>query len=83
MISFLITRPAATSSASWHLKVIYENTEKYGFLLDEEDLYDPLTYKTITVDTTITNLAAFATRLNTNYKTLKYYNPWLRDRKPR
>ncbi|MCB9020103.1 MAG: lytic transglycosylase domain-containing protein [Chitinophagales bacterium] len=62
-------------------KVIYENTEKYGFLLDEEDLYDPLTYKTITVDTTITNLAAFATRLNTNYKTLKYYNPWLRDRK--
>ena len=23
-------------------------------LLDEEDLYDPLTYKTITVDTTIT-----------------------------
>lgn len=60
-------------------KVIYENTEKFGFMLDEEDLYDPLAYKTVTVDTTINNLAGFATQLNTNYKMLKYYNPWLKN----
>lgn len=58
-------------------KVIYENTEKFGFMLDEEDLYDPLNYTTITVDTSISDLAAFARQMGTNYKMLKYYNPWL------
>jgi membrane-bound lytic murein transglycosylase D len=58
-------------------KVIYENTEKFGFMLDDEDLYDPLNYTTITIDTSISDLAAFAQQMGTNYKMLKYYNPWL------
>jgi hypothetical protein len=60
-------------------KVIYENTEKYGFMLDEDDLYNPLRYTSVTIDTSIHNLAAFATQLNINYKVLKYYNPWLQN----
>ncbi|MBC8173910.1 MAG: lytic transglycosylase domain-containing protein [Chitinophagales bacterium] len=60
-------------------KVIYENTEKFGFMLDDEDVYDPLTYKTIDVNASITNLADFAIQSGTNYKMLKYYNPWLRS----
>ncbi len=59
-------------------KVIYENTERYGFLLDEEDLYAPLSYRTVTVESSISNLAAFAAEQQTNYKMLKVYNPWLR-----
>ena len=59
-------------------KVIYENTERYGFLLDDEDLYAPLSYLTLTIDSSINNLAAFATEQQTNYKMLKVYNPWLR-----
>ena len=59
-------------------KVIYENTERYGFLLDDEDLYAPLSYRTLTIDSSINNLAAFATEQQTNYKMLKVYNPWLR-----
>jgi len=61
------------------LKVIYENTEKFGFMLDDEDVYEPLTYKTVDVNTTISNLADFAIQSGTNYKMLKYYNPWLRS----
>lgn len=59
-------------------KVIYENTEKFGFMLDEEDLYDPLHYSTVRIDTSIADLAKFAAANNTNYKMLKYFNPWLR-----
>lgn len=60
-------------------KIIFENTQKYGFFLTKEDLYNPLEYKTVKVDSTITDLADFAQKHNTNYKMLKYYNPWLRS----
>lgn len=60
-------------------KIIFENTKKYGFFLDEQDLYNPLEYKTIKVDSTISNLADFASSHKTNYKMLRYYNPWLRS----
>ena len=60
-------------------KIILENTNKYGFFLNKEDLYAPLEYKTIKVTATISNLATFAEQHNTNFKMLKYYNPWLRS----
>lgn len=59
-------------------KVIYENTEKYGFMLDDEDMYAPLHYDTMIVDSSIADLAKFALDNNTSYKMLKYFNPWLR-----
>ncbi len=60
-------------------KIIYEHTQEYGFFLTKEDLYEPLAYTTVEVTATISNLAAFAKEHNTNYKLLKYYNPWLRS----
>ncbi|MFN3939070.1 MAG: lytic transglycosylase domain-containing protein [Chitinophagales bacterium] len=60
-------------------KIIYENTERYGFMLDDEDLYPPLAFSNVVVDTTIADLAQFAAANNTNYKMLKYFNPWLRQ----
>jgi len=60
-------------------KIIYEHTQEYGFFLTKEDLYDPLKFTTVEVTSTISNLAAFAKQNNTNYKLLKYYNPWLRS----
>lgn len=59
-------------------KIIYENTEKYGFFLTKSDLYEPLDYKTVKVDSTISNLAEYAIKYNTNYKMLRYYNPWIK-----
>lgn len=60
-------------------KILYENTEDYGFFLTKEDLYVPIEYKTVKVDTSITNLVEFAEKYNTNYKMIKYFNPWLRS----
>lgn len=60
-------------------KIIYEHTQDYGFFLTKEDLYDPLEYSEVAVTTSIPNLAEFAKKNGTNYKLLKYYNPWLRS----
>jgi hypothetical protein len=35
----------------------------------------------VAVDSSITNLTAFAKEQGINYKILKIHNPWLRDRK--
>lgn len=61
------------------VKVIFENPAKYGFDLRKEDLYPELDYYEVKVDSPITNMAAFARNYNTNYKMLKYFNPWLRE----
>lgn len=60
-------------------KTIYNHTQEYGFFLTKEDLYNPLEYSTVEVTSTISNLAQFAQKNGTNYKQLKYFNPWLRS----
>lgn len=60
-------------------KIIYEHTQDYGFFLTKEDLYDPLEYTKVTVTSSIPNLSEFAQKNGTNYKMLKFYNPWLRS----
>ncbi len=61
------------------IKIIMENPQKYGFHLTEQDLYKPLKYKEVVLDSSVTDFADYATSLGINYKTLKYFNPWLRD----
>jgi hypothetical protein len=56
-----------------------ENPTKYGYNLDEKDLYKPLSYKEIILDSSVTDFADYAASLGINYKTLKLFNPWLRD----
>lgn len=59
------------------LKLIYENPANYGFYLRKKDLYPPIPYKNIQVDSTITSLVDFAASYQINYRVLKEYNPWL------
>ena len=61
------------------VKEILENPKKYGFIYREKDLYVMPRHKTIEIDTTISDLADFATENRTNYKLLKQLNPWLRN----
>lgn len=63
------------------LKEIMKDPAKYGFVIDLNQLYVNLPSKIITVDTSITDLAAFAKSQGINYKILKIHNPWLRDKK--
>lgn len=61
------------------MKLIMENPKNYGYDLNDEDLYNPLKFKEIELSTTVTDFADYAKSLGINYKTLKLYNPWLRD----
>lgn len=61
------------------LKVILENPKAYGFDVSKKELYPTIPVTTLTVDTPVTDFAAFAKKYDTNYKMLKYFNPWLRD----
>jgi hypothetical protein len=60
-------------------KLIHENPNAYGFHLMANELYPPLKYYEVKVDSSITSFAQFATQFATNYKILKLYNPWLRE----
>ncbi len=62
-------------------KVIFENPSKYGFNLTEEDFYYLPEFKEVKVQEDIKDLASWARQQDSNYKSLKLYNPWLRDRK--
>lgn len=62
------------------LKEIMKNPRKYGYIIRKKDLYPPIKTYTITVDSTVSNLAAFAVEQGTTYKFLKILNPWLRDK---
>lgn len=60
-------------------KLIFEDPEAYGFTLSENDLYPEIPVLKVKVDSTINDFADFAGSFGTNYKILKYLNPWLRD----
>jgi len=61
------------------LKEVMNNPAKYGFLINEDDLYNELPYEEVVVTGSIPNLADWAIDRGINYKILKLYNPWLRD----
>jgi len=61
------------------LKYIMQNPAKYGFDLKPEELYHPLKYYEVNLDSSVTDFADFAALYDINYKILKMYNPWLRD----
>lgn len=59
------------------VKEIMTNPERYGFVFNSEDLYNPIPVKKIGLDTAIANLAEFAKEKEINFKILKIHNPWL------
>lgn len=63
------------------VKEILSDPSRYGFVLRKKDLYPALPGKIMVVDSSITSLPEFAQKLGTNYKMLKYYNPWLKTDK--
>lgn len=62
-------------------KILMENPQQYGFYVRLRDCHQPLQYETITIDSTITNMQAFAKKLNCPYKYFKTLNPQLRAHK--
>lgn len=61
------------------LKEIMNNTDTYGYVFTNADLYQPQKTKTIAVNSNIADLQKWALEQGINYKLLKLYNPWLID----
>lgn len=59
-------------------KLIITDPSSYGFAIGQDELYPELKYTEMTVDTAVTSFSKFAEHFGTNYKLLKYLNPWLR-----
>ena len=60
------------------LKLVMSEPLKYGLEITPEDLYMPVPYTEVKVDTTVTSFEQFSRQFDTNYKMLKFLNPWLR-----
>jgi hypothetical protein len=75
---FLVDETARYVYRILAMKLVYNNPVKYGFYLRESDFYPPVSTYTITIDSTINDLPAFAQNLKINYRILKEFNPWLR-----
>lgn len=60
-------------------KIILNNPEKFGFLVDESEKYPIWETKEVMVNSSISDLATFAQENGITYKELKELNPWLRD----
>ena len=63
------------------VKLILTDPQRYGFYVPEEEKYQPIPYTEMEINTAVPDLVEFALRHKTNYKMLKYLNPWLRDNK--
>jgi len=59
-------------------KLIITDPGSYGFTIDKDDLYPELKYFEVKVDSAVTSFSRFAEMYGTNYKLLKFLNPWLR-----
>jgi hypothetical protein len=61
-------------------KHLMGNAKEMGYLVDDENSYQPIKTKTVTVSSSISNLAQWALDNGTNYKMLKLLNPWMREK---
>jgi hypothetical protein len=59
-------------------KLIISDPERFGFRINNDDLYPAFKYYEVKVDTAVSSFSTFAEHFGTNYKLLKLLNPWLR-----
>jgi membrane-bound lytic murein transglycosylase D len=62
------------------LKYILTHEEELGYRISDEEKYEPVATRAVTVSQSIPDLVSFAKENGTNYKMLKWLNPWLRAR---
>lgn len=62
------------------MKLIMEDPKQYGFILTAEQLYHPLDYEMVTVDTPVDDWASWAQNHGISYAQLREANPWIRSK---
>src|SRR5215213_6868052 len=61
-------------------KYLMENAGQFGFTLEDDEAYQPIKTRKVTISNSIPNLAQFAIDNGTDYKTMQLLNPWLRSK---
>ncbi len=61
------------------IKEILINPEKYGFDIQQDDLYSSVPTFEVEVTQSVLSFTDFAQQYDINYKILKRHNPWLRE----
>ena len=61
------------------IKEVYNHPVRYGFYLRERDFYPRIPVRSVTIDSNINNLPAFALKLSVNYRVLRELNPWIQN----
>lgn len=59
-------------------KLLMENPSEFGYVLKKENLYFPVSARTVEVSEPIDDLPLWAKEQGTDYATLRELNPWLR-----
>lgn len=62
-------------------KILFENPQRYGFVIKPDHLYKPIAFNEVEVNSTIPDLALFAKEHSITYAQLKEFNSWLRSSK--
>ncbi len=60
------------------MKTVMENPKKFGFRISADQLYQPMEFRTVTVDTPVEDWPSWAKEQGIDYLTLREYNPWIR-----
>ncbi len=61
------------------MKEVLQDPERYGFHIRAKDLYQPYKTRVLEINGPVADLAQLAIDQETDYRTLKLLNPWLRD----
>lgn len=61
------------------LKILFSKPQAAGYQIETEDLFQPYSYTTIAIDSSIAHIGDFARQHGLNYKQIKLLNPWLRS----
>ena len=61
------------------LKLVMEDPKEYGFRIGKDELYPIIKTETVEIKGSVTDLASYAIEKGISYKTLKMFNPWLRE----
>lgn len=61
-------------------KYLLENHEALGYVVEDDEKYQPTDFRTVQVTSKISNLAQFARQQGTTYKILRLMNPWIKGR---
>jgi hypothetical protein len=61
------------------IREVYNHPVRYGFLLREQDFYPQIPARLVTIDSSISDLPAFARTMSVNYRILREMNPWIKN----